>query len=215
MTGLPQIWILTLSLLNLTWPNFCIHAYTRPRPRRTSHDMLPMPLIVYYILSTQYIIVSRPHSIQYKIDLQLCSAPWRSVDNCGFQMYSLVLQTRPFPFHSTKWLSVLVTYWKQSGLWNRKARGSHLYVACWSICNWDQDFWLAKSVLDWLIVPSKALDHLIFFYGSKVRLQLCILVPLLQFGGDPDPLVGSQRGLWSLDSQLQMLLHRSHKWLYP
>ena len=28
-----------------------------------------------------------------------------------------------------------------------------------------------KSVLDCLIVPSKALDHLIF-YGSKVRLQL-------------------------------------------
>ena len=29
ITGLPQIWILTLSLLNLTSPNFCIQAYTR------------------------------------------------------------------------------------------------------------------------------------------------------------------------------------------
>ena len=48
-----------------------------------------------------------------------------------------------------------------------------------------------KYVLDHLIVPSKALDHLIF-YGPTFRLQLCILGPLLQFGGDPDPLVGSQ-----------------------
>ena len=47
-----------------------------------------------------------------------------------------------------------------------------------------------KSVLDCLIVPSKALDHLIF-YGSKVRLQLYILGPLLQFGGDLDPLIPS------------------------
>ena len=51
-----------------------------------------------------------------------------------------------------------------------------------------------KSVLDCLIVPSKALDHLIF-YGSKVRLQLCFLGPLLQFGGDLDPLIGFQKGL--------------------
>ena len=29
ITGLPQIWILTLSLLNLTSANFCIQDYTR------------------------------------------------------------------------------------------------------------------------------------------------------------------------------------------
>ena len=29
ITDLPQIWILTMSLLNLTSPNFCIQAYTR------------------------------------------------------------------------------------------------------------------------------------------------------------------------------------------
>ena len=51
-----------------------------------------------------------------------------------------------------------------------------------------------RNVLDCLIVPSKALDHLIF-YWPMFRLQLCILGPLLQFGGDPDPLVGSQKEL--------------------
>ena len=29
ITGLPQIWIITLSLLNLTPPNFCLQAYIR------------------------------------------------------------------------------------------------------------------------------------------------------------------------------------------
>ena len=29
ITCLPQVWILTLSLLNLTSPNFCIQDYTR------------------------------------------------------------------------------------------------------------------------------------------------------------------------------------------
>ena len=48
-------------------------------------------------------------------------------------------------------------------------------------------------MLDCLIVPSKALDHLIF-YGSKVRLQLYILGPLLQFGGDLDPLLAFIKG---------------------
>ena len=35
--------------------------------------------------------------------------------------------------------------------------GSHIYVACWSIYDWDQDIWVAKSVLHRLIGPSKAL----------------------------------------------------------
>ena len=30
---------------------------------------------------------------------------------------------------------------------------SHLYVACWSVCDRDQDIWSAKSVLDRLTVP--------------------------------------------------------------
>ena len=37
---------------------------------------------------------------------------------------------------------------------------SHLYVACWSNCDQDQDFWWAKSVPNRLIVLSKALDRL-------------------------------------------------------
>ena len=51
-------------------------------------------------------------------------------------------------------------------------RGSHLYVACRSICDHNEVFGLAKSVLDCLIVPfwgSWSLN----FQGSKVKLQLC------------------------------------------
>ena len=47
-------------------------------------------------------------------------------------------------------------------------KGSHLYVACWSVGDQDQDLWSAESVLDRLIVPLKVLDCLIF-YGSKVK----------------------------------------------
>ena len=36
------------------------------------------------------------------------------------------------------------------------------YVVCWNICDRDQDFWSAKSVLDRLIISSKALDRFIF-----------------------------------------------------
>ena len=77
--------------------------------------------------------------------------------------------------------------WMQT--WKPKSRGSHLYVACWSVCDWDQDFWLAKSVLDRLIVSSKALDRLIF-YWSKVNLQPRVLNPLI---------FAVQRSPWSLD----------------
>ena len=117
---------------------------------------------LYYILSTQIIgLISCPHSIQPGNKIGNCALPLTHEGvstTCGFQVYSLVLQTGPFPFHST------TGFHYQLHTESRKARGSHLYVACWSICNWDQDFWLAKSVLDWLIVPSKALDHLIFLW---------------------------------------------------
>ena len=73
-----------------------------------------------------------------------------------------------------------------------KARGSHLYVACWSNCNRDQGFWSAKSVLDHLIVP---------FWGSW----------LLDFQRVKDQIAATHNflicwfyktGLWSLDSIL-------------
>ena len=65
---------------------------------------------------------------------------------------------------------------------------SHLYVACWSICNWDQDLRLAKSVLDHLIGPW-SLD---FFYRSKVKGQIVATRswPLI---------LAVWRSLWSLD----------------
>ena len=44
-------------------------------------------------------------------------------------------------------------------------RGSHLYVACWSVCDRDQDYWSAKSVIDCVILlklQPHVLDPLIF-----------------------------------------------------
>ena len=159
---------------------------------------------VYYILSTQIGLISCPHSIQPGNKIGNCALPLTHEGvstTCGFQVYSLVLQTGPFPFHSRPTTGFQYQLHTES----RKARGSHLYVACWSICNWDQDFDWQKSVLDCLIVPSKALDHLIF-YGSKVRLQLHV---------HSWSFVAVWRWPWSLDSQLQTLLRSSYKWLYP
>ena len=53
-------------------------------------------------------------------------------------------------------------------------RGSHLHVTCRSVCDHNQVFWSAKSVVDHLIVPfwgSWSLD----FQGSMVTLQSCVL----------------------------------------
>ena len=83
-----------------------------------------------------------------------------------------------------------------------KSRDNHLYVACWCICNHDQVFWSAKSVLDHLIVPfwgSSSLD----FEGSKVKLQLCILDPLiLAVPRSPWSLDRPPKRIWSLHSIL-------------
>ena len=46
------------------------------------------------------------------------------------------------------------------------SKGNHLCVACWSVCNQDQDFWSAKSVLDHLINPSKV-DDLLILRGQR------------------------------------------------
>ena len=91
------------------------------------------------------------------------------------------------------------------------------YVVCWNICDRDQDFWSAKSVLDRLIISSKALDRFIFFYGSKVELEPCVLDPLI-FAVQRLPWSFGQLSerIWSLDSfwsRSQMLLHRTYRWL--
>ena len=81
-------------------------------------------------------------------------------------------------------------------------RGSHLHVTCRSVCDQDQVYWSAKSVVGHLIVPfwgSWSLD----FQGSKVTLQLCVLdCWLLAVWRSPWSLIGPPKGLWSLDSIL-------------
>ena len=81
-----------------------------------------------------------------------------------------------------------------------ESEGSHLHVASWSIYDHDQDFWLAKTVLDWLIVPSKLLIAW-FLMGQRSNYS-----HVLQFGGYLDPLI-------SFDSILIPLLHGTYKWL--
>ena len=94
-------------------------------------------------------------------------------------------------------------------------RGSHLYVTCWSVCDWEHDFWLAKTVLDLLISWSldrsfKALDHLIL-YRSKVELELCVFDSLI---------FAVWRWPWSLDRLSKWSLitwfsfDRGHKYFY-
>ena len=91
------------------------------------------------------------------------------------------------------------------------------YVVCWNICDRDQDFWSAKSVLDRLIISSKALDRFIFFTGQRSNWNCAFLILwFLQFRGYLDPLVSSQKGfdrLIQFWSRSQMLLHRTYRWL--
>ena len=95
-----------------------------------------------------------------------------------------------------------------------QTRGGHLYVTCWSVCNKDQDFWLAKSVLDCLTVPLKALDRLIF-YRSKFELELHVLDVLIFVVGLPWSCDRLSKGFdlliqfWSLSQTL--LLHGTYK----
>ena len=99
-----------------------------------------------------------------------------------------------------------------------RSRGSHLYVACRSVCDHDQIFWLATSVLDRLIVPfwgSWSLD----FQGSKVKLQPRVLDCWF---------LAVQRSPWSLDRPPKRALiawfsfdpgrkrfYRGHVTIYP
>ena len=58
----------------------------------------------------------------------------------------------------------------QMRLSSKRTEDQYLYVACRSICDHDQVFWSAKSVLDRLIVPFWG-SWLLDFQGSKVKLQ--------------------------------------------
>jgi len=41
-----------------------------------------------------------------------------------------------------------------------RSRGSHLHITCRSVCDWDQESWSVKIVLDCLIIPSWSLDFM-------------------------------------------------------
>ena len=91
------------------------------------------------------------------------------------------------------------------------SRVSHLYIACGTDCDLDQDFDQQKY----------AWSFLLDFNGSKVKLQLCDHDPLIfTIGGYLDPLVSSQKGLWLFDSILIRVVSTSTRdiqvttWVY-
>ena len=73
--------------------------------------------------------------------------------------------------------------WLLFHFWGCPSR-AHLYVACWSICNWDQDFWSAKRVLDRLIWGPWSLD---FFMGQRSNCSHMFLI--LDFCSSEVPLI--------------------------
>ena len=85
------------------------------------------------------------------------------------------------------------------------SRGSHIYVACWSVCNCNQVFWLAKSVLDHLIVP--------FWSSWSVDCSLLKLFIAWLFPSEGlDLLIIPFWSSWSLDRSLLKLLIA---WSFP
>ena len=89
-------------------------------------------------------------------------------------------------------------------------RGSHLYVACWSVSDRDQKFWSAKSVPSCLIIPSKALAWLLDFLGIKSQIGPSVLDPLIfTIRTLPWFLDRLSKGLWSLNSILFPVVNAS------
>ena len=93
---------------------------------------------------------------------------------------------------------------------------SHFYYACWSVCNQDQDFGLAKNVLDcsllkllitWFITGQRSnchcMSYLLIFTVQKVT-----LIPWLVLKKDFDYLIQ----FWF---RSQTLLHDTYKWPTP
>jgi len=85
------------------------------------------------------------------------------------------------------------------------SRGSHIHVACRSVCDWDQESWLVKIVLDhsiprlliaWFYRSSKdkTLPH---SYQRKCFDQLILVAQNSSWS-----LIGSWTECWSLDSIL-------------
>ena len=78
---------------------------------------------------------------------------------------------------------------------NAMSRSSHLYVAC-------KIFDQQKVCLIAWSFPSEALDHLILMGQRSNCSCLFMILWFSQFTGYLDPLIGSHKGLWLLDSIL-------------
>jgi len=92
-------------------------------------------------------------------------------------------------------------------------RGSHLYVTCWRICDWDQDFWLC--LMAWSSLLKLFTAWLLWVKGRiwaarswsfHFRSLEVILIPWSALKKGFDRLIQ----FWSLS---QTLLHGTYKWL--
>ena len=83
------------------------------------------------------------------------------------------------------------------------SRGSHIRIACRSVCDRDQEFWLLKIVLDCLIAPLEALDPLILreFKGNKCT-HTSLVLEKVRWSVD----FSCSESSWSLDHLLKECL---------
>ena len=86
-------------------------------------------------------------------------------------------------------------------------RGSHLCVACWSVCDQDQNFWSVKVPFwtswslgfQWVKRSNCSHQELMNCHGFAALISSCSHTLLIcwfwQFGGRLDPLINSQKAL--------------------
>lgn len=99
--------------------------------------------------------------------------------SCRYYHFLLLVIIPLVTFPRPKTISEKGVLWTNMRPLQVDKRDSHLYVACWSVCGQDQDFWSTLDCLK-LNAPSKALDHL-----SLYRSKICTFLILCfsQFAG--------------------------------
>ena len=76
---------------------------------------------------------------------------------------------------------------------NYCSRGGHLYVPCWSICDWDQVFWSTRCVLDHLSSLQKLLIAWFFTVQRWNWSHAFLIFWFSEFRSDLDILISTQK----------------------
>ena len=108
------------------------------------------------IFDTQIDLYQRqPH--QELVNATCCDGPYMEAPGHIHQQIDLA------PFLHRNWWNI------EQKLEGLESRGGHLYVTCWSVCDWEQIFDWQKLCLNAWLFPSEALDQWIL-NGPKVKL---------------------------------------------